>query len=68
MAQPTFYVHFRDLDDLLEAVAEVQIEGLWRDFRKARNRIDVAALARGLKTEALREACTRIQRACQALR
>jgi AcrR family transcriptional regulator len=56
VAQPTFYVHFRDLDDLLEAVAEVQIEGLRRDFRKARNSIDVAALAQGLKTEALREA------------
>jgi AcrR family transcriptional regulator len=56
VAQPTFYVHFRDLDDILEAVAEVQIEGLRRDFHKARNRIDVAALARGDTTEALREA------------
>jgi AcrR family transcriptional regulator len=56
VAQPTFYVHFRDLDDLLEAVAEVQIEGLRRDFQKARNRIDMAALARGDRSEALREA------------
>ena len=56
VAQPTFYVHFRDLDDLLEAVAEVQIEGFRREFHKARNRIDVAALTRGDSTEALREA------------
>jgi AcrR family transcriptional regulator len=56
VAQPTFYVHFSDLDDLLKAVAEVQIEELRRDFQSARNRIELAALARGTSTDALRDA------------
>jgi len=56
VAQPTFYVHFRDLDDLLQAVAEVQIDGLIREFQNARRLIDPAALARGDRQEALKEA------------
>jgi len=56
VAQPTFYVHFRDLDDLLRAVAEIQIDELRREFQKARSRIELEALARGDRTEALRNA------------
>jgi AcrR family transcriptional regulator len=56
VAQPTFYVHFKDLDDLLQAVAELQIDELRRDFKKARDRIELAALARGDRTDALRDA------------
>lgn len=56
VAQPTFYVHFRDLDDLLQAVAELQIDELRKEFQKARRRIELQGLARGDRTEALREA------------
>jgi AcrR family transcriptional regulator len=56
VAQPTFYVHFRDLDDLLQAVAELQMDELRRELQKARRNIDVGALARGDPGEALREA------------
>jgi len=56
IAQPTFYVHFRDLDDLLQAVGEIQIDELRREFQKARGQIEMQALARGDRTDALREA------------
>lgn len=56
VAQPTFYVHFHDLDDLLQALAELQIDELRRELQKARRQIEVKALARGDRTDALREA------------
>lgn len=56
VAQPTFYVHFRDMDDLLQAIAELQMDELRREFQKARRQIQVPDLARGDRTEALREA------------
>jgi TetR/AcrR family transcriptional regulator, fatty acid biosynthesis regulator len=56
VAQPTFYVHFTDLDDLLQAVGEIQIDELRREFQKARAHIEMQALARGDRTETLRDA------------
>jgi AcrR family transcriptional regulator len=56
VAQPTFYVHFRDLEDLLRSVAEIQIEELRTAFHAARSRIDLAGLARGDEVEAVRDA------------
>jgi len=43
VAQPTFYVHFRDRDDLLRALGEVQIEGLRRNLARSRSEIDLDA-------------------------
>lgn len=56
VAQPTFYVHFRDLDDLLQAVGEIQIGELRRELKKARGHIEMQSLARGDRTETLRDA------------
>jgi AcrR family transcriptional regulator len=39
VAQPTFYVHFRDKDDLLRTIAEEKIGGLRAALRAARERV-----------------------------
>ncbi|CBL47298.1 Transcriptional regulator [gamma proteobacterium HdN1] len=36
IAQPTFYVHFRDMDDLLQALAKDQVGGLREQLRALR--------------------------------
>lgn len=40
MAQPTFYVHFRDMDDLLQALASDQVGGLRLQLRELRMQIN----------------------------
>lgn len=40
MAQPTFYVHFADMDALLEAVASEQVEKLRPVLRRLRRRLE----------------------------
>jgi AcrR family transcriptional regulator len=54
VAQPTFYVHFRDLDDLLSR-AEVQLDGFRREFHKRGTGSTSPPLRRRLD-RALREA------------
>jgi AcrR family transcriptional regulator len=39
VAQPTFYVHFRDKDDLLRAFSEAQLAPLRARLRQARERV-----------------------------
>jgi len=39
VAQPTFYVHFRDKDDLLQTLADEKIGGLRSRLREARERV-----------------------------
>jgi TetR/AcrR family transcriptional regulator, fatty acid biosynthesis regulator len=39
VAQPTFYVHFRDKDDLVRALADERIGGLRSRLREARERL-----------------------------
>ncbi len=56
VAQPTFYVHFRDRDDLLKALGESQIDELRQELARARAAIDLEAMAGGHPDEALREA------------
>jgi AcrR family transcriptional regulator len=56
VAQPTFYVHFRDMDDLLTAVVEVRMKELRTAFNESRGAIDLSALAPGGPDEALRSA------------
>lgn len=56
VAQPTFYVHFRDRDDLLRAVGENQIEELRRELSRSRSRIDLDTLAHDPDGSGLREA------------
>jgi len=54
VAQPTFYVHFRDRDELLHAVGETQIGKLRRELKQSRQDIDLDAIAQGVDDEALR--------------
>ena len=56
VAQPTFYVHFRDRDDLMRAVGESRMEQLRRDMAKARRMIDFHAFARDAAGTGLVEA------------
>ena len=56
VAQPTFYVHFRDRDDLLETVAELEIGELRRQFQLARAGIDPVGLTTGASVDALIDA------------
>jgi AcrR family transcriptional regulator len=56
VAQPTFYVHFKDRDDLLFAVGESQIGKLKQAVKGARTHIDLDALTSGHADSALREA------------
>src|SRR5256885_8701881 len=39
VAQPTFYVHFRDKDDLLRVLAEEKLGTLRGQLREARSRV-----------------------------
>jgi len=39
VAQPTFYVHFRDKDDLLRTLADEKLSGLRAKLREARARV-----------------------------
>ena len=55
VAQPTFYVHFRDRDHLLRAVGESRIEELRRELSRSRSRIDLDALARDSDGSGLRD-------------
>jgi AcrR family transcriptional regulator len=56
IAQPTFYVHFRDMDDLLTAVVEVRMKELRVAFNESRGAIDLSTLSPGGPDEALRSA------------
>jgi AcrR family transcriptional regulator len=56
VAQPTFYVHFRDRDDLWKAVGEARIGELREHLRRSRQAIDLDALASGRAEDALRAA------------
>lgn len=56
VAQPTFYVHFRDMDDLLGALVDARMAELREAFKRSRERIDLAAIASGAPDQALREA------------
>ena len=42
VAQPTFYVHFRDMADLLKTLAEERIEQIRKPLRQARQSIKTA--------------------------
>jgi AcrR family transcriptional regulator len=50
VAQPTFYVHFRDMDDLLKTIGEEKIGALRSALRAARERV-----RSGEGVEAIRE-------------
>ena len=50
VAQPTFYVHFRDKDDLVRALADERIGGLRTRLKEARERV-----RRGEGIDAVRE-------------
>jgi TetR/AcrR family transcriptional regulator, fatty acid biosynthesis regulator len=50
IAQPTFYVHFRDKQELIQTLAREKLEALRRPLREARQRA-----ARGEGTDALRD-------------
>jgi AcrR family transcriptional regulator len=56
VAQPTFYVHFRDMDDLLTAVVEARMHELRVAFNESRVAIELGALSPGGPDEALRAA------------
>jgi len=56
VAQPTFYVHFRDRDDLLRAVGALRIGDLRSGLKQTLARIDLTKLASGDQDEALRDA------------
>jgi AcrR family transcriptional regulator len=50
IAQPTFYVHFRDKEELVRTLAREKLEALRRPLREARRRV-----ARGDGIDALRD-------------
>lgn len=49
IAQPTFYVHFRDKDDLLRTLGEEQVATLRQRLREARARIREGAGEAGIR-------------------
>ena len=53
VAQPTFYVHFRDLNDLLATVGDVRMAELRQTFRRAYAKIDKPALLSPKPAEAV---------------